>query len=158
MKMSKLLVYIVLFLIIIGGIFYLLRDDAIKLGEEISEQEDSDVKIPSSINPAEISGKVVQITEEGFSPDFVEINNGESVTFINKMSSKSWPASNAHPTHKDYPGSDIKKCFGDGKEEVFDACKGLSEGESYTFIFDESGEWKYHDHLSSRKMGVVLVK
>ena len=156
--MSKLLVYIILFLIIIGGIFYLLQDDAIKMGDNISEQEDSDIEIPSSINPAEISGKVVQITEDGFSPDFVEINNGESVTFINKMSSKSWPASNTHPTHKDYPSSDIKKCFGDGKEEVFDACKGLSEGESYTFVFDESGEWKYHDHLSSRKTGVVLVK
>ena len=78
------------------------------------------------------------------------------VTFFNEDSNKHWPASAMHPTHTLYPGSGIEKC-GTG-EKIFDACKGLEQGESFSFTFNEKGSWKYHDHLSVSSTGTIVVE
>jgi len=36
--------------------------------------------------------------------------------------------------------------------------RGLAEGESYTFIFNEAGNWRYHDHLRSSLTGTIVVR
>lgn len=97
----------------------------------------------------------VEITDSGFVPSEITIAKGDTVTFVN-MGGSSWPASNIHPTHTIYPGSDISKC-GTGAA-IFDACRGLAEGESFSFKFDEVGEWKYHDHLRASLRGTVTVQ
>jgi len=61
-----------------------------------------------------------------------------------------------HPTHTVYPGSDVKKCGSD--ESIFDACKGLEQGESFSFTFNEIGSWGYHDHLRASTTGKIVVE
>ena len=62
-----------------------------------------------------------------------------------------WPASAFHPSHSAYPEK------GGCISSAFDACRGLKEGESWSFIFNQVGKWGYHNHLNSRITGVVEV-
>ncbi len=56
-----------------------------------------------------------------------------------------------------YPGSNIEKCDASEPSKIFDACKGLSKDESYSFIFNEKGNWDYHDNLNSNLKGTLTV-
>ncbi|PIN89026.1 hypothetical protein COU60_05115 [Candidatus Pacearchaeota archaeon CG10_big_fil_rev_8_21_14_0_10_34_76] len=100
----------------------------------------------------------IEITESGFLPQIITINKGDTVTWTNSISSKSWPASAVHPSHKVYPGSDISKCGTSEQDSIFDSCKGLSQEESYSFTFNEIGSWSYHDHLKSSIRGTIIVQ
>ena len=86
----------------------------------------------------------VEINPGGiFVPKSVTGKKGGTVTWVNKGSTPVWPASAFHPTHQVYPG--------------FDSLKGIQSGESYSFVFDRVGSWKYHDHLNASATGVVEV-
>ncbi|MEK7122908.1 MAG: hypothetical protein AAB855_03565 [Patescibacteria group bacterium] len=131
------------------------------VGEEaVPPAEISLPPLPSE--PAPDSGAVapaqVVVTYDGgaFIPAVVTIRRGEGVTFVNRSSQEAWPASALHPTHAVYPGSDIKKCGTDAK--IFDACRSLSQGESWSFVFDEVGSWKYHNHTNPGAIGTVIVQ
>ncbi len=99
----------------------------------------------------------IEITSSGFSPNSLEIESGDSVKFVNLKSVESWPASDIHPTHTLYPGSGSSKCGTAEEENIFDACRGLQTGESYTFTFNEKGSWGYHDHLRASSKGTIIV-
>ncbi len=93
-----------------------------------------------------------------YMPDVIHIAVGQEVTWVNEDTEESfWPASNIHPTHAAYPGSDIKKCGTAEQESIFDACKELPYGTEYSFVFTEPGRWRYHDHSNPRATGVVVV-
>lgn len=103
---------------------------------------------------------VVEMTSTGFVPETITVSAGETVTFVNRDAVKRWPATDIHPTHTVYPGSDIKNCFG-GEAEIssmFDSCRGLEPGETYRFTFTEVGTWDYHDHLNAGFGGTVVVR
>lgn len=101
------------------------------------------VEIPS-VTTVSVSRKwSVEIKDGRFTPSELKIKKGDTIIWINRDSSQTWPASAIHPTHQVYPG--------------FDALRGLSTGESYSFTFDKVGSWKYHDHLNSSVTGVVMV-
>jgi plastocyanin len=100
----------------------------------------------------------IKITANGFEPKEVEITKGTKVTWINEQPNPSWPASDVHPTHEVYPGSSIKKCGTPEQNKIFDACRGLKQGESWSFVFNEVGEWYYHDHLNPSWKGEIVVK
>ena len=102
------------------------------------------------------SDNTVKITTTGFEPKMLTIKAGTTVTFVNEDANQHWPASAMHPTHTVYPGSDIKKCG--SSESIFDACKGLEQGESFSFTFTEKGSWKYHDHLGISSTGTIVVE
>ena len=70
---------------------------------------------------------------------------------------ETWPAAALHPTHTVYPGSDIKKCGTSEAVGIFDACRGLKSGESWSFQFNEVGTWKYHNHLTPTQFGRITV-
>jgi plastocyanin len=101
---------------------------------------------------------IIKITANGFEPKEVEITKGKKVTWINEQPNPSWPASDVHPTHEVYPGSSIKKCGTPEQNKIFDACHGLKQGESWSFVFNEVGEWYYHDHLNPSWKGEIVVK
>lgn len=85
----------------------------------------------------------VEMTSEGFSPNPVNINAGDTVVFLNKDTVNHWPASAVHPTHEELPG--------------FDALGPVKPDESYEFTFSEKGNWRFHDHLNPAKTGVVVA-
>ena len=114
----------------------------IKSGEpQAVEGQEVDVKdVQGAGNPIVRSGNVIEVTDSWFSLKELEVGVGDSVTWVNKQSRVSWPASAMHPTYTVYPESDIKKCGTQEKDETFDACKGLGFEESYQFTFNEVGE------------------
>ena len=99
----------------------------------------------------------IHITENGFEPNSIEIQVGDTVIFENVDTIGRWPASNIHPTHTVYPGSDIRDCGTDTESQMFDACRELNSGEAYAFTFTVPGEWRYHDHVIANHTGEVTV-
>ena len=115
---------------------------------------------PSTATPTEgeTTEVIITITDNGFEPKEIEIAKGTKVIWTNKSNRPSWPASDIHPTHRLYPGSGIEKCGTPEEDKIFDSCKGLTPGESWSFIFQEIGEWSYHDHLNPFLRGKIIVK
>ena len=110
-------------------------------------------------NPGEVQiNDVIEMTSSGFTPSTLTISKGDTVTWINKDKEEHWPASAIHPYHTVYPGSDIKKCGTAEESTIFDACRGLAEGESYSFTFNSVGTWGYHDHLTGGLFGKIIVE
>jgi len=77
---------------------------------------------------------------QAYSPNILNVQKGDSVTWVNNSDRMTWPASAVHPIHTVYPTTG--GCIG----STLDACKALENGESFSFIFDEVGAWKMHDH------------
>ena len=100
----------------------------------------------------------IEITSGGFSPQTVTVKAGTKVTWVNKTTSTSWPATAIHPTHAVYPGSDINKCGTSEASAIFDACHEMKPGELYSFIFNEKGTWAYHDHKYPSRFGKIVVE
>ena len=87
--------------------------------------------------------RVVEIGDKGFAPQIITIRKGETVVWVNKGAGYYWPASNIHPTHKIYP--------------ELDPLEPLAPGEAWAFTFEQTGEWRLHDHLRPSKGGTVRV-
>ncbi len=110
----------------------------------------------------------VIITKDGFSPAVIEVRIGESVTWENRDTNPHWPASDVHPTHVEYPidhtelgsfyGSLACRGVGDPKRGAFDPCAPIAPSNHWTFNFIKKGTWRYHDHLISHFVGIILVK
>ncbi len=100
-----------------------------------------------------VPATVITYTDAGFNPSSVTIKKGQVVRWMNNSGASVWPASAVHPTHGLYPQKSSSDCLGSS----FDACRGLAKGESWDFIFNLVGDWKFHDHLNVSKTGVVKV-
>ncbi len=80
-------------------------------------------------------------TNTGFLPENLTISVGDTVEFYNKSDNLMWVASDPHPSHTDYPEFD------------------QNEPEDYfTFTFNETGEWAFHNHLVPSHTGTVKVE
>lgn len=86
---------------------------------------------------------IIEMTEEGFSPQSITLDENSAVIFINKDTKDRWPASNVHPTHELYP--------------EFDPKKPIKVGASWPFKPKKAGEWKFHDHLLPHMRGKITV-
>ena len=100
---------------------------------------------------------IVEMTASGFVPSRVAVPEGGAIKFVNVDTETHWPAVNIHPIHSSYPGSDIRKCSTPEEMFIFDACRPIEPGESYTFLFRQSGGWGFHDHIVPRFFGGVDV-
>lgn len=105
---------------------------------------------PFSLTPQPTN--IITYSVFGYSPSLLEVVKGSIVVFENTNQGLMWPASADHPTHKEYPVAG--GCAG----SAFDACKGVSANESWSFTFNETGTWKYHDHLLPSREGIIVVK
>lgn len=85
----------------------------------------------------------VTYTDDGFTPASITVGLGDQVTFINQSSMSMQVASDDHPVHDDLPG--------------FDSLRGIEPGQSYTFTFETTGTWGYHNHLVPNDTGEVVV-
>ena len=101
------------------------------------------VEIPAA-TAVQVSRKWSLDNKDGpITPRELKIKKGDTVTWTNRDSSPTWPASAIHPSHQVYPG--------------FDALRAINAGESYSFTFDKVGSWRYHDHLNPSSGGEVEV-
>ena len=118
----------------------------------------STVEVPEGIVVESIAVHTVRATADGFVPAALTVKKGDSVTWVNESGRNVWPASAMHPTHTVYPASGIEKCGTSEAATIFDACSGIPTGNSWSFVFDEVGTWKYHDHLRASVFGSVTVE
>lgn len=116
-------------LVLLGAALWLFATDR----EEMSQTGD----------PAQDSGMVISITNDGFSPGTVLITPGTTVTWTNDSDGPAHIASNPHPEHDGLSG--------------FDSAEPIFIGDSYTFTFEEPGTYGYHDHLNPETNGTVEV-
>ena len=128
--------------------------------EEMSDSEgtDTDESDATGHDSGASQTYTVRITSGGFEPATMTAEHGDTVIFRNDASSAAWPASFVHPTHTVYPGSGIEKCGTSAQGSIFDACRGLATGESFSFQFNEHGTWRYHNHLNPGMTGTIVVE
>jgi len=100
----------------------------------------------------------IDISDNAYTPNTLTIAKGTTVYFVNKGTNEHWPASAVHPTHTVYPDSDISKCGTSEAATMFDACRGLKQGEFWAFTFNEVGSWRFHDHLVPKLNGTITVQ
>jgi carboxymethylenebutenolidase len=96
----------------------------------------------------------VRYTNDGFAPQEVSIDVGDTVQFVNEGGQSMWVASDVHPTHTEYSGTSLQEHCGQEGDDAFDQCE---SGDTYTFTFDKAGEWSYHNHDRATDGGVITV-
>lgn len=114
---------------------------------------------PGTSAPSNISSSstVVYYTSSGFEPATVTIEEGETVRWVNNASSGMWVGSDDHPRHTRYAGTSVREhCQnGDQNSAAFDQC---STGNQFSFTFEKTGEWGYHNHVAPGDTGTVVVE
>lgn len=108
--------------------------------------------------PVPNEGNTVTYLDDGYRPLELRVKIGATVFFQNGSINPVRTASAQHPTHQVYPGSDIAKCGSPLAVVIFDSCRGYAPGESWSFIFNEAGTWKYHNHLNATHFGTIIVE
>ncbi len=97
----------------------------------------------------------VTVTYDGnsFTPAEVTVKKGGFVTFTS-TGADMWVASAQHPVHAGYSGTTLKTHCPDAAGTAFDQC---SKGSAYTFTFEKTGTWPYHNHMNLGAYGKVIV-
>lgn len=179
---KKYIIWAVLVAAVVVGAFFVVsifvktaseskENSAVVEGESIESPTGEISDVSSGTVSAEVEAGLVQgnltvtagqhqviYSNNSFEPASLIIKKGDKVTFYNVSGDFVWPASASHPTHKNYPGSDIEKCDTSEEGAIFDACRKLPPGEDWSFIFNEVGSWAYHNHLQARESGVIIVE
>lgn len=111
-----------------------------------------------AVSLEQTSSVIVTYTDSGFAPSSVNIKVGQTATFKNESSQSMWVASGVHPTHKLYSGTALSDHCPDTSNTAFDECQGIPAGQSWSFTFEKSGTWGYHNHLHAADKGTVVVQ
>jgi plastocyanin len=158
MKKILLIGIIIIFAILLISIFSINSDSS--TSSENKKNTLTQTSQQENPNPTSEQSQTltIKLTSSGFEPSTLTINSGDIVKFLAIDGSNRWPASDIHPTHTKYPGSNINKCFPEAEPNIFDSCGSVLEGSSFEFTFTEQGEWKYHDHLQPGKKGTIVVE
>src|SRR3989338_4414746 len=120
-------------------------DNSNDSSEMMPEDEQSEVVSGEGESKKEPAPKtyVIEMRAMGFTPQTLDIKNGDTVQFVNKGTTIMWPASAVHPTHDVCPG--------------FDAHGGVKLGETYSHTFNEPLDCPFHDHLNPSLNGKISV-
>lgn len=87
---------------------------------------------------------VVEYKPDGFVPNTLKISSGTKVTFTNVNAQKMWVASDPHPVHNGLAD--------------FDQLQAVDTGGNYTFTFNKTGNFGYHNHLLPSDKGLIIVE
>lgn len=102
-----------------------------------------------------VKAVVVMYDSEGFSPSEVTVKQGGTVTFLqNSAEHEMWVASDDHLEHAEYAGTPMKEHCPDVSGLKFDQC---ASGVSYSFTFQKTGVWGYHNHKNPEAKGTITV-
>ncbi len=152
MRRGFVTIFVIVAIVLIAGILILFKS-----GKK--------VELDSGVDNLDVVSRIkaqqtftIIITDEGYSPQTLNIGEGDKVVWRHEGTQQNWPASASHPTHKVYPNSGIEKCGTEEEDVIFDACRGLVNGDVWSFTFNEKGSWDYHDHLHPDLRGTIIVK
>lgn len=85
----------------------------------------------------------VVVREDGFHPESLTVQKGDTVVFKSETGQEFWPASDPHPVHSNLP--------------PFDPKRPVPAGETWSYTFSELGAHYYHNHLDSIMKGKIVV-
>lgn len=92
-----------------------------------------------SVAKAETPTASVTVTDNGFSPATIKIQKGQDVTWTND-------------------GHTPLQVVGDQKSTGLQPNEAINPGETYSFTFDDSGTFYYHDSSNLNHKGIVIVE
>lgn len=144
--MGKAILAIVVVIGIIGAILVFKNKSALapSLVESMSASVSPNASvIPSSSSSPMSKSFIVTFVNGAVDINMLTIKVGDTVKFINNDNIPHWPASGPHPMHTACPG--------------FDALRGLTNGESYSFTFNNVEICPFHDHLNTSIHGQITV-
>ncbi len=167
--MNKIIIAVIVILVVVISGYFLFKSGyqptssvSQPLNEQVNSQEISQPPVEQTPDETQNTetGNIITYTDSGYSPNTITIKNGQTVIFKNQSSKSMWPASAMHPTHRLYDGTSIEEhCSGTRvTSSSFDACSGVQPGNSWSFRFNKTGSWKYHDHLSPTNFGAIIVE
>lgn len=107
---------------------------------------------PITQDESKVTAQTVTYTDSGFAPASLTIKKGDTVVFKNTASDGVRVSSNPHPLHNGYPTT------GGCVTSTFDSCSNVTPGQSWSFKFDITGSWGYHNHLNSSERGTIVVQ
>lgn len=106
-----------------------------------SYRQPSTVTVPNEVEESEVE---INITKDGFVPSAIIISKGTKVTWVNTDTGPHRIASNPYPDHTELPSLDSKEALGPET--------------TYTYTFNETGTFGYHDHYQPTTNGTVVVE
>lgn len=146
---NKILVSVLVLIVVIAGGYLLLQ------GEKVQAPTDEALTPATS---SAVEQNTIIYNETGYTPASLVVKIGDTVVFKNESAKNMWPASAMHPSHSVYSGTTLSEHCPDLENSTFDACQGIAPGQSWSFMFNKAGEWKYHDHLSPNFFGGIIVE
>jgi len=155
--MSNKVILFLLAVLLIGAVFVMAKNQKNSTAPAMQEQEVMDDGVVTEENEVleegtedameqseEASdGSRVTVTDSGFEPQSITVKAGSKVVWTNGTQATANVSSAMHPTHELYPPLNL----GD-----------FDQGATVELVFDEPGEYKYHDHLNPSKFGTVVVE
>lgn len=167
------MVWFALLVVVIGGglVWYFTSgrtlEDVSEMGGARDEQAEHTVVPPAGMTASTTGSAVVStstqpvtVTYNGssFTPASVTIRTGQSVTFVDSSAEPMWIASDVHPAHTGYDGTNRAEHCASGYTgpKPFDECAAAKA--DYTFVFTKAGTWPFHNHLNPSATGKVVVQ
>lgn len=134
--------------VLAGGAFFFLNSKQTPTGvsdaeptETITQESNELTQEPTGTTTAE---KVeIGLTLSGFSPKTITVEKGTTVVWTNNSGKAATVDSAPHPVHSDYSKLNLGS---------------FNDGETLELIFNETGTFKYHNHLNPSQNGSVIVK
>lgn len=115
----------------------------VKTGTDVPPEMFANTRESRSHIMGEMKMETVRYTNQGYVPPQLEVSVGNMVQFVNESDSPMWVASNEHPGHTELP--------------TFDQFSASLKATTYTYTFDQTGIWSYHDHLNPTLVGIINV-
>lgn len=150
----------ILAVVIVGGYFLFTQNQkpiTTTVGEENGQPPNPNPQPPP---PGQTTGANHEViyTDSGYSPSSITVKKGDTVTFKNQSSFGMWTSSAMHPTHIIYSGTSLNEHCPDPDNTSFDECRADQPGESWSFTFNKTGTWRYHNHAQASDFGTVIVE
>lgn len=157
----KITIAIIVALLVVGAGYLVFKDKVQAPVQNPATTETGNSAALETTNPAAGNGLeqpdvTVTYTDAGFSPKNIDVPPGTTVTFVNNSSHGMWVASDVHPSHTQYDGTTLQQHC--ATHSSFDECKPDGSGASYSFTFEKTGSFTYHNHVRANDTGVVVVK
>ena len=143
---AKVLGAVALVVIVLLGTFAFLSLN--KSQQKTNAKPQTETQVLPSITGSESSEVMaeevmVTLTTDGYSPAAVSVEKGTKVIWTNNSGADATVSSDPHPVHTNYAPLNLNK-FGDG--------------EALELVFNETGEFGYHNHFNAAQRGSVTVK
>ena len=90
----------------------------------------------------------IKYSEAGFEPKEITVKQGTKVQFVNNTQIPMYVATDPHPDHTDYPEFEMGVAMQ----------RHPQPGEDFSFTFEKTGNWSFHNHAIPEHMGTVRVE